>query len=142
MILYWRETFQILRATRGDSVRQGELLEAQTRRWYNDRQGMPQNIVALFLGPVYAQGIVTTPQKSAVSRVLREAALTLLETKARAGAFPEGPGLPRDPYSERPLGYRREGAGCVLWSVGPDGKNDGGVALSADKKPLDLVVRL
>jgi hypothetical protein len=78
----------------------------------------------------------------AILRALREAALSLMETKAKAGAFPTEPELPLDPYSGKPLGYRREGAGCVLWSVGLDGKDDDGVALSADKRVLDLVVRL
>ena len=77
-----------------------------------------------------------------MSRLLRETALSLLEAKAKMGAFPASPNMPLDPYSNRPLGYRREGAGCVLWSVGPDRKDDGGVALSAGKKQLDLVVRL
>ncbi|MBI2301159.1 MAG: hypothetical protein HYU66_19805 [Armatimonadetes bacterium] len=35
--------------------------------------------------------------------------------------------LPDDPFAEgQPFRYRREGAGYVLWSVGPDGKDDGG----------------
>lgn len=139
LILRWRETFQILRTTRGDFVRRSKLLEERGRRWDTDRAGIPQNIVALIVGPIYDQSVACMP---AILRALREAALSLLETRAKAGAFPEKPTLPLDPYSGKPLGYRREGAGCVLWSVGPDRKDDGRVALSADKKTLDLVVRL
>jgi len=35
--------------------------------------------------------------------------------------------LPIDPYSEKPLRYRREGKGCVVYSVGMNLKDDGGV---------------
>ena len=142
LILFWREVFGILKATRDDPIRRGNLLEMQINRWSNDRLGMPQNIIALILGPVYSQGIVTTPQKAATARALRETALSLLEARAKTGAFPEKPTLPVDPYSGKPLGYRREGAGCAVWSAGPNGKGDGGVALSAEKHVLDLVVRL
>lgn len=142
LILFWREVYAILRATRDDPIQRGNLLEAQVNRWSEDKLHTPQNLIALILGPMYAQGIISTPQKAATARALRETALSLLETKAKTGAFPEKPSLPRDPYSNRPLGYRREGAGCALWSVGPDGKDDGGVAYSKDRRLLDLVVRL
>jgi hypothetical protein len=140
LILRWRETFQILRATRGDFVRRGKLLEERGRRWDTDRAGIPQNVIALIVGPIYDQS--SGLQAPTTLRALREAVLSLMETKAKMGAFPKAPELPFDPYSGKPLRYRREGAGCVLWSVGPDRKDDGGVALSADKRVLDLVVRL
>ena len=142
LILFWREVFGILKATRDDPIRRGNLLEMQINRWSNDRLGMPQNIIALILGPVYSQGITGRPLLSITQRVLRETALSLLEARAKTGAFPEKPTLPVDPYSGKPLGYRREGNGCAVWSVGPDGKDDDGVALSKDRTLLDLVVRL
>jgi len=36
------------------------------------------------------------------------------------------PAVPQDPYSGEPLVYRREAAKYVLYSVGPDGQDDGG----------------
>jgi hypothetical protein len=61
--------------------------------------------------------------------VLRAGA-TLLAHKAQHGAFPERlqqglPQPPRDPFSGQPLGYRREGEGFVVYSVGPRGDYDG-----------------
>ena len=57
------------------------------------------------------------------------AAAAVLAAKAQTGAFPET--LPvgfTDPYTGKPLGYRREGGdGFVVYSVGPDGKDTGGV---------------
>ena len=39
--------------------------------------------------------------------------------------------IPQDIFSGEPFGYRRDGDGYVLWSVGPDLHDDGGV--SADE---------
>src|SRR5439155_18581248 len=55
----------------------------------------------------------------------------LLAYRARRGAFPDRleeaiPAPPRDPFSGRPLKYRREGDGFVVFSVGPEGAFDGG----------------
>lgn len=36
-------------------------------------------------------------------------------------------GTPEDPFDEQPLRYRREGDGYVLYSVGPNGVDDGGI---------------
>jgi hypothetical protein len=36
------------------------------------------------------------------------------------------PTLPKDPFSGNPLIYRRTSTGCLLYSVGYDGKDDGG----------------
>jgi hypothetical protein len=59
------------------------------------------------------------------------AAAALLAYKARHGAFPERMEgtllpLPLDPFTGRPIGYRREGEGFVVYSVGPRGDFDGG----------------
>lgn len=45
----------------------------------------------------------------------------------------------RDPYTGDPFLYRSEGREFVLWSVGPDGKDDGGVSDAAGVSP-DLVL--
>jgi ABC-type transport system involved in multi-copper enzyme maturation permease subunit len=42
-------------------------------------------------------------------------------------------GVPKDPYDARPLRYRRV-AGCVaIYSVGPDGRDDGGINLTQNR---------
>ena len=38
------------------------------------------------------------------------------------------PAIPRDPFSDGPLRYKRDAAGYLLYSVGPNGKDDGGRA--------------
>jgi len=50
---------------------------------------------------------------------------------------------PLDPFSNRPFIYRPEGTGFKLYSVGPDGKDDGGVSIvksPADVPPGDVLL--
>jgi len=55
------------------------------------------------------------------------AAAALLAEKAKTGAYPNTlpSGFP-DPYTGKPLLYRREGGGFVVYSAGPTGRFDGG----------------
>ncbi len=39
------------------------------------------------------------------------------------------PELPLDPFSERPLVYRPDGSSWLLYSIGPDHKDDGGTPI-------------
>ena len=64
--------------------------------------------------------------------------LALREFRLRHGAYPAklealAPEalavVPVDPFSEQPLRYRRQGNGYVLYSVGPDLKDDGGTPI-------------
>jgi hypothetical protein len=80
------------------------------------------------------------------------AALALQAWHAEHGAYPDTldalvPGtldaLPRDPFSGGPVKYRREGDEYVLYSVGPDRKDDGGRAVDKDAqgRPTQVVDR-
>lgn len=75
---------------------------------------------------------------------LLKAALALQAYKMEKGSYPENldalvsggyvKAVPADPFGlEKPLRYRRDGAKYVLWSVGPDGKDDAGKPLAGDK---------
>jgi hypothetical protein len=50
--------------------------------------------------------------------------------------------LPHDLYTEGPLHYRREGAGCLLYSVGANGVDDGGRTFHSQPQGDDIVIRL
>ncbi len=56
------------------------------------------------------------------------AGAAVMAARAKAGTFPEALPMPFvDPYTSKPLLYRREGAdGFVVYSAGPEGKYDGG----------------
>ena len=68
------------------------------------------------------------PVRLAASHSFTRAAAAVLAVRAKTGTFPATlPNASPDPYTGRPLGYRREGAGgFVVYTTGKDGKYDGG----------------
>jgi hypothetical protein len=50
--------------------------------------------------------------------------------------------VPNDLYTGQPLHYRREGAGCLLYSVGANGVDDGGRTFDSKSQGDDIVLRL
>jgi len=72
----------------------------------------------------------------ATARVaLSRTALAILDYRERVGAYPDslnqvqsklGRALPEDPFSGKPLIYRRQGKGFLIYSVGQDLKDDHG----------------
>jgi hypothetical protein len=66
---------------------------------------------------------------------------------AALAELPNADKLPRDPFNEKPFGYRLTDEGFMLWSVGPDGKDDGGktfeeLELNSMDNGGDLVLRV
>ena len=47
--------------------------------------------------------------------------------------------LPLDPFSGKPYVYRRDGSGFVVYSVGHNGVDDGGVEVTGDRDKGDIV---
>jgi len=58
-----------------------------------------------------------------------DAGAAMLAARVKTGAFPKTlPAGFTDPYTNKPLGYRREGTnGFLVYSVGPTGKFSGGI---------------
>jgi hypothetical protein len=90
----------------------------------------PIQELATMLPSVYGQAFARATELRA-----REAALlagaSLLAYRAQHEQFPDQwspalPAVPRDPFTEKALQYRREGDGCVVYSVGAEGRFDGG----------------
>jgi hypothetical protein len=50
--------------------------------------------------------------------------------------------LPLDPYSDGPLIYRRNGVGFLLYAVGPNLVDDGGVDINENDDDFDLLLRV
>jgi hypothetical protein len=82
---------------------------------------------------------------------LARAALEAVNFKEAKGRWPNsieelsGPSGAKafeDPFAAAPLKLVRDKNGLVIYSVGPDGKDDGGAAYDADKKTGDLSWRL
>jgi hypothetical protein len=73
-------------------------------------------------------GLEQQAARVAARRLVAAAGAAVLAAKAQTGAFPASlPPTFTDPFTSKPLGYRREGTnGFVVYSAGPDGKFDGG----------------
>jgi hypothetical protein len=82
--------------------------------------------VSAIMAPVFG-GVGRRGQQAETSVRLRRAALLALGVRQRTGAFPPFLAtIPQDPFSDRPLLYRPEGKGLLLYGVGANGKDDGG----------------
>jgi hypothetical protein len=93
-------------------------------------------LVALLLPAINA--VTRAEDRSATETKLAEVALDLAAYRADHGKYPEQlaelkpkyRAEIKDPFSDSELRYRRDGEGFLLYSVGPNGKDDGGRNLS------------
>jgi hypothetical protein len=111
-----------------------------------------ETLVDLFLSA--SAGTTGAHERPAIYQRLATIALALDAYRAEHGEYPASleavpsDRLPVDPYSGEPFRYRRTEAGCVIYSVGPNGQDDDGwhpaldpppeVAPRADDLPLHL----
>ena len=77
-------------------------------------------------------------------------ALAAARYRAKTGKLPDKPeelvpaylpAIPLDPYDGQPLKWKRDGEAVVLYSIGPDEKDDGGRKMDDSEKKGDLVFR-
>ena len=110
----------------------------------------PPHILTVILMPVFPDA--QRPRDRAIASLgLDQLALLLKAYHARRGEYPEsltelaayaGRALPEDPFSGKPFAYRREGDGFVVYSWGPNLKDDGGTPSPKDSPGEgDLVIR-
>jgi hypothetical protein len=84
--------------------------------------------------PVFARA-VWSREKTAANLGDAQIALALSTYKSGHGAYPDslaaleqaGSKLPKDPFGGKPFRYRREGPGFIVYSIGSDMKDDGGL---------------
>ncbi|MFN3651843.1 MAG: hypothetical protein ACK47B_19900 [Armatimonadota bacterium] len=98
----------------------------------------PTEMFASLLMPVFQEaGLALTRGETSVA--LARGALALREFRQRRGRYPEslaelgqvtGVSLAPDPFTGQPLRYRRTNGDYLLYSVGPDGVDDGGRPLA------------
>jgi hypothetical protein len=82
--------------------------------------------------------------RTETGRQLTDIALPLALYRAERGAYPDRleqlvpkylPAVPKDCYSDAAIRYKREGTGYLLYSLGPNGKDDGGRGRHMDPPP-------
>ena len=82
------------------------------------------------------EGILAVEEKTHALRRLAVVSLALAAWRAEKGSYPDKldalspavlKAVPQDPFTDKPLTYRRVGKGYVLYSVGPNMTDDGGI---------------
>jgi hypothetical protein len=90
---------------------------------------------AVVIGWVAIEHMADAEDRAAVYRDMAQLVFALAAYRAEHGEYPADlaalapkyiPAVPEDIFSTGPLHYRREGEGYVLYSIGPNGVDDGG----------------
>lgn len=106
------------------AVRNGVFNQPQAA--LEDTVNDPVNFISNVLLPITAR-VHTNGERVRTQEDVLISAATALSAKARTGQFPESQTLTTlDTFSDKPLVYRREGDGFVIYSAGPTGDFDGG----------------
>jgi hypothetical protein len=126
----WRENLEITALPYRQGRKRIEAFEqdmATRSPWYA--------LVSRVIVPVFARA--TQARDEGIARIgLMQAALALRQYQIAHGGYPAsladlraagGWAIPDDPFSGKPLIYRREGAGYLVYSVGGDLKDNGGI---------------
>lgn len=145
-ISYWRSIRSALRSHPTDMLASYRALKAVVDTEAAHENEPTYELIAV-LAPVAHQAESKVMEDEARRRIC-SVLIDLADYHRRHGVFPNGladlgASLPLDPYTDKPLLYRREGRGFVLYSVGRNFKDDGGREQGARKEDrnLDIVVR-
>lgn len=117
--------------TDDDLRRLRQWLDAQGRDLERRAPTEPSLGMAAVLLPVWPGYIDKILHSRGLSR-LRVATIALIRNP--------GARLPPDPFAGGPLRLRKTAGGFVVWSVGANGKDDGGVKVVGENKLADVVV--
>ncbi len=145
-ISYWRRVVGVLRAKHSDMLAQYRAFKAVgDEEAAND--GKPTYELNAVLLPVFSQVALKVMSDEAMRR-LRAVTIDLVAYHQAHHAFPASIGdlgakARLDPFTNRPFVYRLGGSGFVLYSVGQNFRDDGGIYQRANEKEkmLDIVVR-
>ena len=109
------------------SVRQAAFASVNAKlRWDGSSADGTRYVFSSILMPVFTT-IGQNGTRINAREAVTQAGAFLLAEKARTGAYPNTP--PQgfiDPFTGKPLLFRREGGGFVVYSAGPTGRFDGG----------------
>lgn len=129
MLRLWEKEIALARKPYRETVGQFDNLDRDVPRYA---------LVTYVMSPLYGRAVAARDRAGALVGVMRAG----LELEAYRGRFGRYPGSlselaaalksrpAEDPFSGKPLVYRRIGKGYLLYSIGPDLKDDGG-------KPVD-----
>ncbi len=99
--------------------------------------GRSHRLARVVVAPMTTVGAALA--KLGAERTLTLAYLRALDARRRAGSLPTVLVTGNDPFG-RPYRSRREGEAFRLWSLGPDGRDDGGATRKENPKTDDVTV--
>ncbi len=130
-----------------------EQLRADNARLFNTAAGAARiapRLAAMVpyprdLNPLTAQSldVLRRPQlRTTYERNVAQSRLLMAALELRAqkldGSYPAAFAAPSDPFSDsQPLIYKRDGESYLLYSIGPDGKDNGGRAIQGQRAEFD-----
>jgi hypothetical protein len=115
----------------------------------NDRSE-PKGLLTAILMPALSKAARMVAHGDARHRTAR-VALAAACYRAEKGDLPKdldalvpdyAPMVPRDPFDGKPMKYRKTDDGVVIYSIGPDGKDDSGAPWEKDARVGDVVFEL
>jgi len=131
MLRAWEKQIALARKPYRQTVKQFEALE---------RDIPPYALLTrTFVGSTFGRAVGARDRGIAYVGMMR-VELGLAAYRTEFGGYPKSLGelrtalhwdVPRDPFSGRDFVYHRKGGGFVLYSIGPDLRDDGGVRLGA-----------
>lgn len=143
MLNYWRRCFTAIDQHKGDCLGQYQALKPiGDEEQKNDSK--PGWELEAILMPVFSRADLSVVQSEAQHR-LRLGLLALMRYRNVHGSYPQSLShlpdpLPPDPFTGKALLYRKTPVGFVLYSVGMDFKDDGGMPRGPDGKGMPDVV--
>ena len=123
-----------------------EELEPVEKQLESRPQGIVTQLVFLGFGP-YIQACARGDARRGAARV----GLAMCGYRAAKGAFPETlqelvpefiPAVPRDPFDGEPLRLKSNEQELTIYSIGPNGQDDGGAPFDQKEKTGDITFRL
>jgi hypothetical protein len=140
LLAFYRRLFDSVRASQGEPLaRHGTLMDLANRE---RAQKEPSYRVSRDVAS-WVEGYSLAAMRCIAYQRLRGASLLVLEHRRPAGASPARlPDLPLDPFDGKPLRYLKKGSDLLLYSIGPNLKDDRGSTNQGETGPLDLVVTL
>jgi hypothetical protein len=122
----WRITFEQVPKDKEDWTGFEKAMASRIQAIDSDRS--PDNILNRIMFPILDQAIGAAARQVAERRI-EQVSLKLLQNRRQGlpGKLSTFGRLGIDPFTSKPLGYKREGTGFKVWSVGPDRVDQGGV---------------
>jgi hypothetical protein len=138
----WRLTFEQIPSDREDWTGFQEAVESRTKAIESDRS--LDNIFNQIMFPILDQAVWAAAKQVAERRTeLVSLKLLLARRKGLPADLSMYGQLGIDPFTSKQLGYRREGKGFKVWSVGMDRVDQGGVGRAPGGegwKGIDIVM--